>query len=68
MDAETISQLNEALRGNFTAVLKDSFSKGFPRKLEVLLSSTFTDTHSERNVILKKIPRDLRTLADPLWN
>ena len=65
MDAETISQLNEVLRGNFTAVLKDSFSKGFPRKLEVFLSSTFTDTHSERNVILKKILRDLRTLADP---
>lgn len=52
MDAETISRLNEVLRGNFTAVLKDSFSKGFPRKPEVLLSSTFTDTHSERNVIL----------------
>ena len=67
MDAETISRLNEVLRGNFTAVLKDSFSKGFPRKLEVLLSSTFTDTHSERNVILKKIPRDLRTLADPYY-
>ena len=65
MDAETISQLNEALRGNLTAALKDSFSKGFPRKLEVFLSSTFTDTHSERNVILKKILRDLRTLADP---
>ena len=67
MDAETISQLNEVLRGNFRAVLKDSFSKGFSRKLEVFLSSTFTDTHSERNVILKKILRDLRTLADPYY-
>ena len=65
MDAETLSQLKEVLRGNFSAVLKDSFSKGFPRKLEALLFSTFTDTHSERNVILKKILRDLRTLADP---
>ena len=65
MDAETLSQLNEVLRGKFRAVLKDSFSKGFPRKLQVFLSSTFTDTHSERNVLLKKILKDLRALAEP---
>ena len=37
----------------------------FSRKLMIFLSSTFTDTHSERNVILKSILKDLRALADP---
>ena len=37
----------------------------FSRKLMIFLSSTFTDTHGERNVILKSVLKDLRALADP---
>ena len=64
-DTEIPSHLNEILRGNFWTRLNGNLSRGFPRKLEVFLSSTFTDTHSERNVILKKILKDLRALAEP---
>jgi len=64
MNAEDLSLLNEIIRGKLGA-LKNSSCKGISRKLVVFLSSTFTDTHCERNEILKKTLRDLRTLAEP---
>ena len=56
----------EALRGNFHLVNQclASISWEAPkRKLLVFASSTFTDTHDERTVILEKILPNLRTVS-----
>ena len=64
-DAETRTLLKEIFCGKFWEVLKGKISKGFSRKFMMFLSSTFTDTHKERNIFLKKILTFLRALAEP---
>ena len=65
MEAETRFLLNEYLHGKFGDASKSKLSNGFSRKLEVFVSSTNSDTHGERNVILQKISKQLRALAEP---
>ena len=52
-----------ALHGDF---LKDSSSWcAYNGKLNVFFSSTFTDTHCERNLIQQRILQDLQAVARP---
>ena len=52
-----------ALRGDF---LKDSsLWRAYNGKLSVFFSSTFTDTHRERNLIQQSILQDLQAVARP---
>ena len=53
----------QALRGDF-ATVADDFSAPSPRLL-VFASSTFTDTHEERNILLTKVLLPLREEARP---
>ena len=67
-NTESLSTFNDLIRGIDGTPESSEFRKSIPPKNSIVLfvSSTFTDTHQERNFLLEKILPKLLNLCNPL--
>ena len=63
-EAVTLASLLELLRGKFSVDIFNKVKQIIPKsKLIIFFSSTFTDTHDERNIVMEELLPELQSQA-----